>query len=126
VRGQQGVEVVEVVVAKHRDRAARGARAVDDAGVVEFVAENRRAVSPAPPTPGPRRASAGSTVALAWKPLENSSAASRPLKAASRSSTASVISRVPVTRREAGAPAPWRCAHSAARALSSGCCERPR
>jgi hypothetical protein len=38
-----------------------------------------------------------------------------PLKAASFSSTARVMSRVPVTRREAGAPAPWRCAHSAAR-----------
>ena len=51
-------------------------------------------------------ASAGITVALAWKPLENSSAASHCLNAASFCSTASVMSRVPVTRREAGAPAP--------------------
>ena len=87
------------------------------------------AVSPAPTFPSAlpmTPASAGITVALAWKPLEKSSAASQPLKAASFSSTARVISRVPVIRREAGAPAPWRCAQSAARAFTSGCWLKPR
>jgi hypothetical protein len=45
--GQQGVEVVKIVVAKHRDRAARGARAVDHAGVIELITENRVRISSA-------------------------------------------------------------------------------
>jgi hypothetical protein len=44
VRGKQFIEVIEVVVAEHMNRAARRARAVDDAGVVELVAEYRRRI----------------------------------------------------------------------------------
>jgi hypothetical protein len=42
VFGQQRVEVTKIVVAEHLDRATRGARAVDHAGVVERVAEKGR------------------------------------------------------------------------------------
>ena len=70
--------------------------------------------------------SAGIVPTLAWKPVGNTSASSAPLSAAMRSSSRRCRSRLPVTSRDAPAPAPYASSAARAPAITRGSPARPR